>query len=292
MRNSAQLRGFGNGRLTPKRDYTLAEMRLNKVEPQAFLSPRDTTLEAVRTQAGAALAAGTLAYVAALHPSSAQLLAAGVGALTLLTVDQVGNGGAAEALVLDSLGRATSAAYRRRVARHESGHFLVAWLCGILPRAYTLSALDALRREGALNVQAGTQFADKAFQREVAGGTLSSASLDTYCCIALAGIASEVIAFGQAEGAHLGHALERHNALTPTPRPGGLNDVRQLDGLLQALAFTQKRADSQIRWAALATTALLRRHSAAHDALEAAMASGASVGSCIGVLEQHLNEEL
>ena len=201
VRSSAQLRGFGTGRLTPKRDYTLAEMRLNKVEPQAFLSPRDTTLEAVRTQAGAALAAGTLAFVAAAHPSSAQQLAAGVGALTLLTVDQVGNGGAAEALVLDSLGRATSAAYRRRVARHESGHFLVAWLCGILPRAYTLSAWDALRREGALNVQAGTQFADKAFQREVAGGTLSSASLDTYCCIALAGIASEVIAFGQAEGA-------------------------------------------------------------------------------------------
>lgn len=194
------LRGFGTGRLTPKRDYTLAEMRLNKVEPGAFLSPRDTTLEGVRTQAAAALAAGTLAIVAATHPSSGQLLAGSVGALTLLMVDQVGNGGAAEALVLDSLGRATSAAYRKRVARHESGHFLVAWLCGILPRAYTLSAWDALQREGALNVQAGTQFADKAFQSEVAGGKLSSASLDIFCCIALAGIASEVIAFGQAEG--------------------------------------------------------------------------------------------
>ena len=204
VRSSEQLRGFGTGRLTPKRDYTLAEMRLNKVEPQAFLSPRDTTLEAVRTQAGAAFAAGSLAVVAAAHPSTGQLLAAGVGMLTLLTVDQVGNGGAAEALILDSLGRATSAAYRRRVARHESGHFLVAWLCGILPRAYTLSAWEALRREGALNVQAGTQFADKAFQREVAGGKLSSASLDTFCCIALAGIASEVLAFGQAEGTLLG----------------------------------------------------------------------------------------
>jgi hypothetical protein len=73
---------------------------------------------------------------------------------------------------------------------------------------------------------------------------------------------------------------------------GGLNDVRQLDGLLQALAFTQKRADSQVRWAALATTALLRRHTAAHDALEAAMVSGASVGTCIGVLERHLSDEL
>ena len=73
---------------------------------------------------------------------------------------------------------------------------------------------------------------------------------------------------------------------------GGLNDVRQLDGLLQALAFTQKKADLQVRWAALATTALLRRHTAAHDALEAAMVSGASVGTCISVLEHHLGEEL
>ena len=200
LRSSSTLRGFGTGRLTPKRDYTLAEMRLNKVEPAAFLSPRDTTLEAVRTQAAAAFAAGVLAFVAAVHPSSAQLLAGSLGVLTLIMVDQVGNGGAAEALALDTLGRATSSAYRRRVARHESGHFLVAWLCGILPRAYTLSAWDAVRKEGAL-VQAGTQFADKAFQREVAGGKLSSASLDIFCCIALAGIASEVLAFGQAEGA-------------------------------------------------------------------------------------------
>ena len=212
------LRGFGTGRLTPKRDYTLAEMRLNKVEPGAFLSPRDTTLEGVRTQAAAAFAAGTLAFVAATHPSSAQLLAGSVGALTLLMVDQVGNGGAAEALVLDSLGRATSAAYRKRVARHESGHFLVAWLCGILPRAYTLSAWDALQREGALNVQAGAQFADKAFQSEVAGGKMSSASLDVFCCIALAGIASEVIAFGQAEGVLACCCLLHRTGLTHAPR--------------------------------------------------------------------------
>ena len=91
---------------------------------------------------------------------------------------------------------------------------------------------------------------------------------------------------------HLGRSLFLLLPLRARRAPGGLNDVRQLDGLLQALAFTQKRADSQIRWAALATTALLRRHSAAHDALEAAMVSGASVGTCIGVLEQHLNEEL
>jgi hypothetical protein len=145
----------------------------------------------------------------------------------------------------------------------------VAWLVGILPRAYTLSALDALRSEGARNVQAGCVFCDAAFQREVATGKLSSASLDAFCLVALAGVASEVQAFGQAEG--------------------GLNDVQQLDGLLRALAFTQKRSDSQVRWAALATTMLLRRHAAAHDALEVAMASGASVATCIALLEEKLD---
>ena len=46
------------------------------------------------------------------------------------------------------------------------------------------------RRYGALNVQAGTLFCDSAFQREVASGTLSSASLDRYTCVALAGVAT------------------------------------------------------------------------------------------------------
>ena len=265
-----RLRGFGRGVLTPKRDYTLAELKLNKVDAASFLSPRDATLEAVRSQAAAAATAGALAAVTLLHPSTAQLMGGGLTVLTLLMVDQVGNAGAGEALVLDTLGRATSAAYRARVARHEAGHFLVAWLVGILPRGYTLSAWDALQRQGALNVQAGTQFCDGAFQREVATGKLTSGSLDAFCCIALAGVASEVLAFGQAEG--------------------GLNDVQQLDGLLRALAFTQKRSDSQVRWAALATTTLLRRHAAAHSALEAAMLSGASVGACIAVLEQNLGE--
>lgn len=44
-------------------------------------------------------------------------------------------------------------------------------------------------RYGAFNVQAGTQFCDSAFQAEIAKGTLSSTSLDKYCCVALAGSA-------------------------------------------------------------------------------------------------------
>jgi membrane-associated protease RseP (regulator of RpoE activity) len=49
---------------------------------------------------------------------------------------------------VDSLGRLLNSQYRERVALHEAGHFLVAYLVGVLPRAYTLSAWDAFTRWG------------------------------------------------------------------------------------------------------------------------------------------------
>ena len=33
---------------TPKRIYTLDELRLNKIEPEKLLSPQDTTIDSVR----------------------------------------------------------------------------------------------------------------------------------------------------------------------------------------------------------------------------------------------------
>ena len=44
----------------------------------------------------------------------------------------------------------------------------------------------------------------------------------------------------------------------------------------------------QVRWAVLNVVTLLRRHSALHEKLAAAMDQGASVGSCIALIEQEL----
>ena len=101
---------------------------------------------------------------------------------------------------------------------------------------------------------------------QVAKGKLSSTSLDKYTCIALAGIAAEYVTLGKSEG--------------------GLNDIRQLDGLLKALGFSQQKADGQIRWAVLNITTLLRRHKKTHQNLAAAMAEGKTVSECIAVIEE------
>lgn len=56
------------------------------------------------------------------------------------------------------------------------------------------------------------------------------------------------------------------------------------------LQFSQMKANDEIRWAVLNVVSLLRRHSAVHDKLAAAMARGISVGECIAVIEKELAE--
>jgi hypothetical protein len=60
--------------------------------------------------------------------------------------DQVANMGGGESLIIDTLGRWLRPAYAQRIAYHEAGHFLIAYLVGFMPRAYTLSSLDAFMR--------------------------------------------------------------------------------------------------------------------------------------------------
>ncbi|KAI3436155.1 hypothetical protein D9Q98_002212 [Chlorella vulgaris] len=266
--SSLDLSGYGKAAQVPKRTYSLEELRLNKIQPEQLLAPKDSTLSGVRNVLqGGFLAGLTAAYFGQLLDVS-QVVQVVIASAFLLTVDQVANAGGLEALLIDTAGRVVSGSYSRRVALHESGHFLIAYLLGLLPRDYTLSSLDLFLRTRQLNVQAGCQFCDTAFQAEVASGRLSSGSLDTYACVALAGVATEWLRFGQAEG--------------------GMADVQQLDRLLQALRFTQSKADAQVRWAVLNVVTLLRRHARVHDELAEAMQRGASVGECIAVIESQL----
>eukprot|EP00951_Prasinocladus_malaysianus_P032525 scaffold317228_cov14-Prasinocladus_malaysianus.AAC.1 len=62
-------------------------------------------------------------------------------------------------------------------------------------------------------------YAEPAGEGGVASGKLSSSTLGRYTCVALAGVSTEYLQYGVAEG--------------------GIGDVMQLDSLLKALNFSQ-----------------------------------------------------
>lgn len=263
------LRCFGAARQVPQRLYGLDELKLNGIDASSLLSPVDATLGSIeRNLQLAGLVGGISAWnVFGLNPQ--QIFYFSVGLLFLYTLDAVSLNGGISSLILDTIGHTFSQKYHNRVVQHEAGHFLIAYLLGILPRGYTLSSLEALKKEGSLNVQAGTAFVDFEFLEEVNAGKLSATMLNRFSCIALAGVATEYLLYGQAEG--------------------GLADINKLDMLLKGLGFTQKKADSQVRWAVLNTVLTLRRHEGARAKLAEAMSEGRSVGFCIDVVEKTTN---
>ncbi|XP_021742414.1 uncharacterized protein LOC110708557 [Chenopodium quinoa] len=265
------LRCFGAARQVPQRLYTLDELKLNGIEAASLLSPVDTTLGSIERNLQIAAVLGGVAAWNAFELNPQQLFYISLGLLFFWTLDLISFGGGIAGLALDTIGHTISQKYHNRVIQHEAGHFLIAYLLGILPKSYTLSSLEALSKEGSLNVQAGTNFVDFEFVEETNAGKMSSTMLNRFSCIALAGVATEYLLYGYAEG--------------------GLADINKLDGLLKSLGFTQKKADSQLRWAVLNTILLLRRHEEARAKLADAMSKGMSVGSCINVIEEAVDDE-
>ncbi|KAL6597750.1 hypothetical protein ACP70R_046555 [Stipagrostis hirtigluma subsp. patula] len=267
----AGLRGFGAARQVPQRLYKLDELKLNGIDTSAFLSPVDLTLGSIERNLQIAAVLGGLSISAAFELSQLQILLIVLGLLSLWSVDFVYFGGGVRNLILDTIGHYVSQKYHNRVIQHEAGHFLIAYLLGVLPKGYTITSLDTLIKQGSLNVQAGTAFVDYEFLEEIKTGKMSARMLNKFSCIALAGVATEYLLYGMAEG--------------------GLADINKLDELLKGVGFTQKKADSQVRWAVLNTVLMLRRHRKAISQLAEAMSSGKSVGSCIEVIEGNINTE-
>ncbi|KAM7472742.1 hypothetical protein LguiA_010925 [Lonicera macranthoides] len=265
------LRCFGAARQVPQRLYSLDELKLNGIEASSLLSPKDTTLGAIERNLQFAALLGAISVWNAFGFDPQAVLYLSLGVLFLWTLDLVSFNGGVSSLALDTIGHTFSSKYHNRVIQHEAGHFLIAYLLGVLPKGYTLSSLEAFQNEGSLNVQAGTAFVDFEFLEEVDSGKVSATMLNRFSCIALAGVATEYLLYGYSEG--------------------GLTDINQLDRLLKGLGFTQKKANSQVRWAVLNTVLILRRHEQARSKLAEAMASGRSVGFCIDTIEKTIGDD-
>jgi len=265
-----ELRSFGTAKKTvEKKLYTLEEMKEKGVDATMLLNPKDNTLDSIRTAVAAAAAIGGAALILLLKPATNIVVFLALTSILLLFFDQVINRGFGELLVVDSLGRWINKEYPSRVARHEAGHFLVAYLLGIMPKAYTLSAWEAFSKYNSMSTQAGTVFLDDAIQREVSSGKISGKTLDDFVCVALGGIAAEYISFGQANG--------------------GMSDLLQLEALFGALSFDQQQTNLLLRTNVMNTVSILQSQRAAHDALVEAMTRGDSVGRCIEIIEQSIS---
>jgi len=169
--------------------------------------------------------------------------------------------------------------YRKKILRHEAGHFLCAYLLGCPVEGCVLSSWAALQdsRFGgrATTVSAGTSFFDRDLSEEMNGQRpLSRSSIDRYSVIVMGGIAAEAINFGRADGG-AGDEMALVRFLSSiNPRGGG------------AVAWDSERIKSQARWGALQAVLLLRTYKASYDALVDALERGGNLGECIYAIEK------
>jgi len=264
------LKYFGKAILLPRREYTKYEMKMFRVDPEAILSPEDEMLRGfVRS-----LTLGVAGlYVWALSQNFETWADFGFFVLFMFFVDQVALSGGGFALGIDTLINTVDEKYRHRVSVHEAGHFLTAYLIGVLPQRYRLSSLEAFRNDGMINVQAGTTMlptaaAGAASEQSAKRHPLSITSdAERYSMVAVGGIAAEYVIFEQAEG--------------------GKEDLRILEQALRISGVSRRDVVLTKRWAALAVVCLLREKQALLLDIAKAMRDRRSVAECIRIIETH-----
>lgn len=164
--------------------------------------------------------------------------------IILFSVDQLAYRGA----VFESIYRKLFPQYKKKIIYHEAGHFLIAYLLGIPLKGVVTNAWDAQKyRE--IQGQAGTIFVDPKLAEELANNRVTRKTLDRLSVVFMAGIASEALNFGRAEG--------------------GLSDEQELINFFTSVSppWNMLRIQSQARWAVMQAILLIREHQTAFDAL-------------------------
>ncbi|CAL58559.1 unnamed product [Ostreococcus tauri] len=147
--------------------------------------------------------------------------------------------------------------YRRRIARHEAGHFLVGYACGVPVGSYNLG-ID----------ESHVNFMESKLERKIfQGAKLSSSEVLPLAVISMAGVAAEAMEFEEVMGqsADLFDLQRILNRVDPK-----LNDASQQE---------------ITRWAVFQAATILSENRAAFDALTEKMQEGASVVDCLQTIE-------
>ena len=143
-----------------------------------------------------------------------------------------------------------------RVCRHEAGHFLCGYLCGLPIKGYSTNDL------GVPCVEFYPATDGDAMSRELTSEEIAALSV-----VAMSGSVAEVLKFGEAKG--------------------GTNDLLELDGLMRRsseFVGAQKQQDLT-RWGALAAYNIITANSDKFDRLVDAFKAKKSVAECIAAIE-------
>jgi len=180
----------------------------------------------------------------------------------LLTVDTLTWNNRGVILFLDLF---TTAQQRERVLYHEAGHFLSAYFLGIPIKGYSLTAWEAFQQQQP--GKGGVQFDTTALERAGAQPNQLNLMLDRFCTVWCAGIAAEILQYGNAEG--------------------GADDRAQLQSVLNELGYPKPQREKKEEWAKLQAKSLLERHQEAYQALVKVMRQRASVETCEQIIQHH-----
>eukprot|EP00567_Pseudictyota_dubia_P018247 CAMPEP_0197442356 /NCGR_PEP_ID=MMETSP1175-20131217/8389_1 /TAXON_ID=1003142 /ORGANISM="Triceratium dubium, Strain CCMP147" /LENGTH=404 /DNA_ID=CAMNT_0042972813 /DNA_START=159 /DNA_END=1373 /DNA_ORIENTATION=+ len=143
-----------------------------------------------------------------------------------------------------------------RICRHEAGHFLCGYLCGLPVKAYSIGDTGF----------PCVEFHPSA-EGEASGREFTSEEIAALSVVAMSGSVAEVLSFGQAKG--------------------GENDLLELNGLMRRskeFIGAQKEQDLT-RWGALAAYNIIQANMDKYEVLVEAFKEKKSVAECVAAIE-------
>lgn len=187
--------------------------------------------------------------------------------LGLATIDTLSWQGRGATLLLDWVAR-VSPQHRKRVVRHEAGHFLTAYFLGIPITGYTLSAWEAFKQKqpGLGGVEFNTE---NLSEKKLTSGE-TRLLLDRFCTVWMAGIAAETITYGHAEG--------------------GGEDRQKIADALVSLGRSEQQCQQKERWGQMQARTLIENYFASYEELVQAMEQRESVEECCRVIQQQCQD--
>jgi hypothetical protein len=182
-------------------------------------------------------------------------------AMALIPIAFIGIGSSAPGIIAGAIKTAKGTADTEeerldRICRHEAGHFLCGYMCGLPIKEYTTT-------------DNGVQCVEFHPSQEgpVTGREFSTEEIAALSCVAMSGSVAEILGLGDAKG--------------------GENDLLLLDGFFrrsQDFIGAQKQQELT-RWGALSSYNLINDNASKFDELVEAFKTQKSVPECITILE-------